>query len=93
MQRALLLLSGVLLAIVQTPQAAADWPEELAAEILMVEDCVVAFLSNVEEREADGRRTVMAKVHCEDQRVFDAWREDPLLAFRFNECTEAVTAC
>ncbi|MDF1586698.1 hypothetical protein [Marinimicrococcus flavescens] len=93
MQQALLLLSGVVLAIVHPPQAAADWPEELAAEILMVEDCVVAFLSNVEEREIDGRQTVMAKVHCEDQRVFDAWREDPLLAFQFNDCTEAVETC
>lgn len=91
--RASILLSGLLLAGLPPQMALADWPQDLAAEIEVVEGCRVAFLSNVVEREVDGRQVVMAKVHCEDQRLFDAWRNDPLDAFRFEECTADAEVC
>jgi hypothetical protein len=74
--------------------AAAGWEEDLTTEIDLTRHCKVAYLSHVVERTVDGRKLVMAKVHCEDKRVFDALRPDELEPFRFNECQpEAVQAC
>lgn len=88
-----ILLSLAALAIVPFGAAAAEWPEELAAEIAVAEGCIVAFLSKMQEREMEGRQMVLAKVHCEDQRVFDAWRDDPLLPFEFRDCSGERRAC
>lgn len=72
-----------------------DWQSDLAAEILILEDCEVGFLTQVIEREIDGREVVMAKVHCTDGRTFDALREDAFAAFDFSICEpeDEPTAC
>ncbi|MEK0084371.1 hypothetical protein [Benzoatithermus flavus] len=72
-------------------RAQADWQEDLAGEIGLTRNCTVAFLSHVVERTVDGRQLVMAKVHCDDERVFDALRPDVGEPFRFSECQPDAT--
>ena len=62
------------------------WHEELTQQIAESEGCEVAFISQVVEREVDGRRLIMAKVHCEDKRSFDAYRGGADEAFTFKAC-------
>ena len=62
------------------------WHAELTRQIAMSESCEVAFISQVVEREIEGRRLIMAKVHCEDQRSFDALRTSDDEAFTFKAC-------
>jgi hypothetical protein len=71
------------------------WQAQLADEIGLVEDCELRFVSQVVERTVDGRQIVMAKAHCADERVFDAWRDDPLAPFTFKECPTSAdkTTC
>lgn len=64
------------------------WQDELSYEAALVYDCEVAFLSQLVEREADGKQIVMAKVHCADQRSFDAQRLDPFEPFNFSPCED-----
>jgi len=66
--------------------ASAGWQEDLAIELRVAKGCTVTFLSQVVERSVDGRRVVFAKAHCEDGRVFDATRTDPVMPFDFKEC-------
>ena len=75
--------------------AQSSWEEDLAAEIQIMEDCTVAFLSQIVERQVGGRSLIMAKVHCEDGRAFDATREDSFAAFEFRACEpeEEPAAC
>lgn len=67
-------------------RAQSGWSDELGIEIGQAERCEVAYLSHVVERDVDGKKLVMAKVHCVDQRVFDAMRPDEFEPFRFNAC-------
>jgi len=74
--------------------AQSDWQNDLASEIGLAEGCKVAFLTHVVERTIDGAKLVMAKVHCEDERVFDASRPDEFKPFTFNACeSEATQVC
>lgn len=66
--------------------AQTGWQDDLAAEIEMAQGCRVAFLSHVVERPVEGKQVVMAKAHCEDQRVFDALRPDAGQPFAFTAC-------
>lgn len=66
--------------------AAAIWEEDLREQILARHDCEVAFLSHIVERTIDGRKTVRALVHCEDQRRFRAWRARQSDPFTFEDC-------
>ena len=68
-----------------------QWQRDLAREIRGLLDCQVAFLSHVVEREIEGREVVMAKVHCLDQRSFDAVRHGATDRFEFKECTREST--
>ena len=80
-------LCAVLTASVPASGAAEeDWHVELARQIAESEGCEVALLSQVVERETGGRRLIMAKVHCEDRRSFDAIRFDDDEAFTFKAC-------
>jgi hypothetical protein len=65
---------------------AADWHDELARQIAHDEGCEVAFVSQVIERDINGKRLIMAKVHCEDKRSFDAMRVSDDFAFEFKAC-------
>lgn len=88
------LMLGVGLAAMPVALAQAGWEQELALEIQLSQNCKLAYLSHVVERTVDGKRLVMAKAHCEDQRVFDAMRPDEFEPFQFNECeADAVKAC
>ena len=92
--RAAILGVGLALATATGGWAQAVWEAELTQQIALAEACEVAYLSHVVEREVDGRKLVLAKVHCVDRRVFDASRTDEFESFRFNECqAEATTAC
>lgn len=69
--------------------ASAGWQEDLAVELRAAKGCSVAYLSQVVERLVDGRQVVLAKAHCEDGRVFDASRTDPMMPFELKECQPA----
>lgn len=76
-----------------TPAIAQEtrWQDELAAEIKIAQSCDVAYLSQVVERTIEGRQLLMAKVHCQDRRVFDATRTDAFAPFDFKECAASTT--
>ncbi len=63
------------------------WQRVLSADIEFEHGCEVAYLSQVVEREVEGDLMVTAKVHCVDQRTFDAIRMRSADAFEFKECT------
>jgi len=79
-------LAAVGLLLAAAAHAQGDWRAELADEILIMEDCEVSFLTQVVEREIDGRQVILAKVHCTDGRTFDASRDDSFAAFAFSLC-------
>ena len=84
------------LALMSAPALAQqDWQGDLANEILLMEDCEVSFLTQVVERDLDGRVVILAKVHCVDGRTFDASRDDNFAAFEFRACEpdEAPATC
>ena len=88
--RSLLVAIGLLLIValvfVLAQSAAAQWEDELTRQVDQDEGCEVAFLSHVIEREIDGRQVVMVKVHCTDERDFDALRDDKFKPFQFTAC-------
>jgi len=79
---------GALLLVAAIKPAYADWEEELREDARMEIGCEVAFLSHVVVRTFQGRRIVNAKVHCEDQRTFDAQQEGEGESFTFRECVD-----
>ncbi len=73
---------------------AAGWREDLVIEIRSAHECEVAYITHVVERSVDGHQVIFAKVHCMDQRSFDATRTDEKEFFSFSECTrEESEAC
>jgi hypothetical protein len=74
------------LAAAGVAMAQGTWEQNLEDEILIMEDCEVSFLTQVVEREIEGRRVIMAKAHCVDGRTFDATRDDDFAAFEFRIC-------
>lgn len=74
---------------VATPCLAEEngWQRILSADIEFEHGCEVAYMSQVVEREVEGDLMVIAKVHCVDQRTFDAIRMRSADAFEFKECT------
>ena len=75
------------LAIVAPVGAAnSEWAEDLTFQIREELGCEVNLISQVVERVVEGKRIVMAKVHCEDKRTYDAFRGDEFADFKFNEC-------
>lgn len=63
------------------------WESQVAGDALRKLGCEVSYISHVVERELPGGTYVMAKVHCEDKRSFDAIRENDTAPFTFKECT------
>lgn len=80
-----LMLAAVIMGVTGA-RAQSGWEDELEIEIDQAEQCHVAYLSHVVERDVGGKKLVMAKVHCDDQRVFDAMRPDEFEPFQFNAC-------
>ena len=83
--RSIAFVAAPLFGLAASPALAA-WQDELTQQVLRDESCKVAFLSQVVERTIDGRRVIMAKVHCEDKRTFDAYRGDDREPFEFKAC-------
>jgi hypothetical protein len=78
---------AAILALATMPAlAAVPWQEKLAAQLEDEEGCVLTFLSQVIEREVDGRMTIIAKAHCEDKRAFDVFRDNANEPFQVKEC-------
>lgn len=75
-----------LLVCLPTGHAWSQWQDELAYQIEDETGCRIAFLSEVVERQVEGRLVVLAKVHCEDKRTFDVVRDDPLEPFELHQC-------
>jgi hypothetical protein len=71
--------------------ADAQWQADLAEQILEEHECEVAFVSQVMESEQQGRRILVAKVHCLDKRTFDVRRSDDFDPFEFDECDSPET--
>ncbi len=67
----------------------AGWEEELVGQIEREHDCKAAFLSRMIERTVEGHKVVRAKVHCDDERSFDAFRPDGSDLFQFTETTNS----
>jgi hypothetical protein len=72
-----------------TAQWETPWETELAGQIEDELDCRVAFINEVIRRHVEDRISTVAKVHCEDQRSFDAYRSAEFEPFEFRAC-EAV---
>ena len=66
--------------------AEADWQAELRQQMREDHRCLIAFYSQVDEREVEGITIVMVRLHCQDGRVFEASRRGPLSPFRVSEC-------
>ena len=86
MRRVVFVSLAVAWACAAVAPAWAQWEQELSIQIEEDLGCKVAFLSQVVDRVVDGRHIVMAKVHCEDERTYDAYRDDDLMLFDFKEC-------
>ena len=68
-------------------QAAEDeWGPLLTDQMAVEYGCEVAFFSQVAERDVDGNVVVLAKVHCQDKRTFDAYRPGSFEVFEIHPC-------
>ncbi len=76
------------LAVPVAPLHAQDsgWERELTEQVLREYDCQVAFFSQVAERLVNGEQVVLAKVHCQDKRTFDAYRDSAFEPFEIHPC-------
>ena len=79
------LTSCLLVMAVLAAPALAGWEDDLVEQIEHEHDCKVAILSRVMERTVEGRKVVRARVHCSDNRSFDAFRPDEFDPFQFIE--------
>jgi hypothetical protein len=71
-----------------------DWQPELTEQMLRDHDCEVAFFSQVSERMVGGDLVTIAKVHCIDERTFDAYRDSAFEPFEVHPCENPDTrAC
>lgn len=72
----------------------AGWEQQATAEARGKLGCEVSYISHVVERQVQGETVVMAKIHCEDKRSFDAVRDKASDPFTFKECTpREQTSC
>ena len=80
-----LVAASVLSCSLATP-VAAGWLDDLAMDAKIQEGCDVTFVSHVVERMIGEVQVILAKVHCQDKRVFDASRQDQLAPFQLKRC-------
>ena len=69
-----------------TRAAEDEWGPLLTDQMAEEYDCEVAFFSQVAERDVDGNVVVLAKVHCQDKRTFDAYRPGSFEVFEIRPC-------
>lgn len=96
----LLVLVLLIVALLAAPVPAAaqaegpPWLDELTRQMFAEHDCLVDFYLQIEESERDGQPVASARVHCEDQRLFDATRVGEAGRFTVERCaTEGSRAC
>ena len=65
----------------------AVWETQVTEEAKKTLSCEVTFISHVVERALPDATVIMAKIHCEDKRSFDAVRDRDTAPFTFKECT------
>lgn len=71
-----------------------DWQTMVREDVWLEHGCKVSFFSHIVERETKNGHIVLVKVHCEDQRSFDAVQEGSDSPFTFKECTpREKTSC
>lgn len=63
-----------------------EWGPLLTDQMALEYDCEVAFFSQVAERDVNGQLVVIAKVHCQDKRTFDAYRPGSFEVFEVHPC-------
>jgi len=64
------------------------WRFDIQEEALETLRCEITYFSHVMERTIKGKAVVMAKIHCEDSRAFDAIRDGEDAFFTFTKCRE-----
>ena len=74
----------LVIAVLAAP-ALAGWEDDLVEQIEHEHDCEVILLSRVMEQTVEGRKVVRARVHCSDNRSFEAFRPDEFDPFQFIE--------
>jgi hypothetical protein len=82
----LVLVLPLAVCLAAAPAVGQDWQPELTEQMMRDYDCEVAFFSQVSEREVDGDKNVIAKVHCLDKRTFDALRDSAFKPFEIHPC-------
>ena len=66
--------------------AAADWREDLAAQIRQSHRCTIDRFSEAAEARVNNRHIIVAKLICEDNRVFEAFRLKEGEPFEIRAC-------
>ncbi len=80
------LAAAVLATAAAAQNAQDDWGPLLTDQMSLEYDCEVAFFSQVAERDVNGQVIVIAKVHCQDKRTFDAYRPGSFELFEIHPC-------
>jgi len=91
MKWSVLVLAGGVLLVSTASRSAEDWRDQLALQLQQEHGCEVVLFSRVTERSIGDRHVVSARVHCADQRRYDAKRERPLERFQIRRCENAET--
>jgi hypothetical protein len=65
-----------------------SWRLDIREEARETQRCEISYFSHVVERMINGKAVVMAKIHCEDSRAFDAIRDGENAFFTFTKCRE-----
>ena len=69
-----------------TAQESGSWRFDVREEARETQQCEIAYFSHVVERTIKGEAVVMAKIHCDDSRAFDALRKGEDAFFTFTKC-------
>ena len=72
--------------------AESEWQLALRKQMEDEHQCKTDYLSHVVERQIGDRFLISAKVHCEDQRTFDANWDQQARRFEIRRCGD-VEAC
>jgi hypothetical protein len=84
--------AAFLLSLLALPNAAFGqssdpaWLDEMAAQLLLDEQCDVSIVMNLREGTLGGQNVYEARVRCDDGRMFDASRIGEDAVFTFKSC-------
>ncbi|MHA1565058.1 MAG: hypothetical protein ACTSX7_07080 [Alphaproteobacteria bacterium] len=83
------LMSGAM----STSAAEEDWRLDLEWQLDEEHACAVSYLTNIIEREVDGKMVVFVRAHCDDGRAFDGVRDDEFSLFDLQSCQLEIKEC